>query len=126
MIWKNRLNTKKFTLKPFRKDSIPTKQTNIVLLFLDNKIVPTRERVLMEVGVPKVDAERKGFNSSLFSLLNVNKVIRHTGKHYEAGPNFKEYLKECVRDLDKQRIKNKLYYLLLKNISNSLHFIVAD
>lgn len=110
-----------------------SKTLKIALLLLNAEAAPkTRSEVLKGIGVPKQIAERRGYNSCIFTALNWNKVIEFDKKtkSYIKGERFKEFLEYTLQLIVanptlKQKHK-KEYLLVLKATSNVLHFMMAS
>ena len=114
---------------PFKSRGTLSKQLKIALLFTDGQTVETRKDILLKVGVDKKLAYKNGYNSSLFSTLTINGVIEYDKKNktYKAGWKYKEYLKHCSEYMMAKgyhKKENKIYLAMLKETSQSLHFIL--
>lgn len=114
---------------PFKGDGSPTKLLKMALLFTEGKTVKRRKDILIKVGLDKELACKKGYNSSLFDTLSRNCVIVYDKENrtYKAGRRYKEYLKHCVERMTAkgyQTKSKKIYSAMLKESSQSMHFIL--
>ncbi len=106
-----------------------TKPLQVALLFTENKTVPSRKEILKSIGEP--NWENKGQLSCLFTALNWNRVIEYDKKNkcYVQGERYKEYLEYSLQqmtDLHAQSKHKEEHLQLLKETSQTLHFIMEE
>ena len=118
-----------YNLKTFANKSKLSLPVKLVLVFLTNTSPGTRPVILKSMGVERF--KDAGYLSGLFSVMTQNGIIKYSSKDksYIRGRRYKEFLKDVERQLLDKKLSTlykKEYVQILKEVSQSLHFITED
>ena len=118
----------KFT-RPVSRSSGLAKPLQVALLFNNNQTMKGRKEILKAIG--ESNWKTRGQLACLFTALNWNSVIKYDKetKSYIQGRRYKEFLEYSLNLMTRLGIQNKHkteYLTLLRETSQTLHFIMED
>jgi len=113
--------------KPVSKTKGISNPLKVALLFADGNTMKSRKLILKAIGEPRWEA--KGQLACLFTALNWNAVIHYDKeqKCYIKGRRFNEYMEYTLKEMNQLHLQTKHkkeYLTVLKEISNTFHFIM--
>ena len=118
-----------YNLKQFMNKTKLHLPVRVALLFIGKEFPGTRPMILKTLGDDR--SKVAGHLTGLFAVMTQNSILKYSkkDKSYIRGRRYKEFLEDVEKQLLDKRLSTlykKEYMILLRETSQSIHFIKED